>query len=163
MINRVKGQVYVFLAFVFCGIVLGVLSAIFFNAKLKDKILCVVRDALFGMLSGAFVLWCFWRFVCFEVRFFCFLGILTGLAFYMILFKEALDTFFSWLYNKISIFIKGVVGNAFKQQKNKIYNSGGGSTDIRVGAGVYNTVISKNTAKHKRTQTKRATGKAPTT
>jgi hypothetical protein len=162
MINRVKGQVYVFLAFVFCGLILGILSTVFFSAKIKDKVLNFLRDTIFGVLSGAFVLWCFWRFVCFEMRFFCFLGILTGAALYILLFKKSLDSVFGWLYNKIGILIKEVTQNAFKQQKNKIHNSGGGSADIRVGAGVYNSVVAKNTAKHKRAKIKRATRKAPT-
>ena len=95
------GQIYIFAAFVFCGVAAGLwywLSHLFCPCGKKG--LSIVCDAIFAA-GFAFLLLAFFYFVHgMQLRWYCFLGLGLGFFAYSKILGQPLDFLKAWLYNK---------------------------------------------------------------
>lgn len=83
----ITNQAYLFLIFVFNGIIIGILFD-FFRILRKSfsgrDIITYIEDILFWILTGIILLYSFFTFNNGEIRLFMFLGVILGCIFYMI-------------------------------------------------------------------------------
>lgn len=83
----ITNQAYLFLIFVFNGIIIGVLFD-FFRILRKSfsgrDIITYIEDLLFWILTGIILLYSIFTFNNGEIRLFMFLGVILGCIFYMI-------------------------------------------------------------------------------
>lgn len=87
----VISQANLFLIFTLDGILIGLLFDIFRILRKSFKtadIVTYIEDTIFWLLTGAIILYSIFVFNNGEIRFFMFLGILLGIAFYLLLFSK---------------------------------------------------------------------------
>lgn len=103
----VTNQAYLFLIFTIDGIIIGILFDIFRILRKSFKtsnIVTYIEDIIFWMLTGVIILYSIFTFNNGEIRLFMFLGILLGIAFYLLLFSKYII--------KISVKIIGIIKKA---------------------------------------------------
>ena len=115
-----EGQIYIFAAFVFCGVATGLwhwLSHLCCPCGAK-KWKIFVCDAVFAA-GFAFLLFAFFYFVHgIQLRWYCFLGLGLGFFAYAKILGEPLDFLKAWIYNKWDK-IKGVYKCRKKETRKK--------------------------------------------
>lgn len=102
----VISQANLFLIFTLDGILIGLLFDIFRILRKSFKtadIVTYIEDTIFWLLTGAIILYSIFVFNNGEIRFFMFIGILLGIAFYLLLFSKYVI--------KVSVTIINVVKN----------------------------------------------------
>lgn len=95
-----QNQVYVFIAFILNGMLIGILFDIFRILRKSFKtpdIVTYIEDIIFGIMSGVLILFSIMKFNNGELRIYLFLGIVLGLSLYLLIFSNA--------FIKISVYI----------------------------------------------------------
>lgn len=102
----VISQANLFLIFTLDGILIGLLFDIFRILRKSFKtadIVTYIEDTIFWLLTGAIILYSIFVFNNGEIRLFMFIGILLGIAFYLLLFSKYVI--------KVSVTIINIVKN----------------------------------------------------
>ena len=160
MINRTQGQILIFIAFVFCGMVLAFCYSLFFFKKTKNKLINASIDFVYGIISCCFIFLFFDKLICFDVAFFDFFGIFLGFLVYRLLFGKTLDSVFNELYNKMNKYTKGVITKYANERKNnKIHHRFGSRFNICFGACDDYPYLSKSTTQFEGKTTSKAVGR----
>lgn len=96
---KTNGQFFVFAAFVFCGVVVGLWYSVshFFDTGCKKTVW--LWDLLFGVGLVAGVPLAFFAINGIQLRWFCFLGIFVGVVAYRKILQQPLDKLKLRLYN----------------------------------------------------------------
>jgi len=95
-----QNQVYIFIAFILNGILIGILFDIFRILRKSFKtpdIITYVEDIVFGIVSGVLILFSIMKLNNGELRIYLFLGIILGLSLYLLIFSNA--------FIKVSVYI----------------------------------------------------------
>lgn len=103
-----QNQVYVFIAFILNGILIGILFDIFRILRKSFKtpdIVTYVEDIIFGILSGLLILFSIMKFNNGELRVYLFLGIILGLTLYLLIFSK--------IFINVSVYIINILKKAF--------------------------------------------------
>ncbi len=102
-------QAYVFLIFIFNGLVIGILFDIFRIIRKSFKtsdLRTNLQDILFWILTGLIFLYSIFKFNNGELRAYIFLGVFLGVALYMLLFSK--------IFIKVNLFIVKIIKQVFK-------------------------------------------------
>lgn len=103
-----QNQVYVFIAFILNGILIGILFDIFRILRKSFKtpdIVTYVEDIIFGILSGLLILFSIMKFNNGELRVYLFLGIILGLTLYLLIFSK--------IFINVSVYIINILKKVF--------------------------------------------------
>ena len=95
-----QNQVYVFIAFILNGFLIGVIFDCFRILRKSFKtpdFVTYIEDILFGIITGLLILYSILKFNNGELRLFLFIGIFLGLLFYLLVFSK--------VFIKTSVFI----------------------------------------------------------
>lgn len=87
----IVSQANLFLIFTLDGILIGLLFDIFRILRKSFKtadIVTYIEDTIFWLLTGTIILYSIFVFNNGEIRFFMFIGLLLGVAFYLLLFSK---------------------------------------------------------------------------
>ena len=99
-----QNQVYVFIAFILNGFLIGIIFDCFRILRKSFKtpdFVTYIEDILFGIITGLLILYSILMFNNGELRFFLFIGIFLGLSLYLLIFIK--------VFMKISIFIISII------------------------------------------------------
>lgn len=104
-----QNQLYVFLAFILNGFLIGLIFDCF---RIMRKIfktadfVTYIEDILFGIITGLLILYSIFKFNNGELRFYLFVGIFIGVFIYLLCFSKA--------FIKISTFIISIIKKIVK-------------------------------------------------
>lgn len=157
MINRTEGQLILFVAFVFCGVILGIVySAVFLCAKKNRVFIDIIKDLVFGLFSCVVITLFFYRLLNFEFKIFALIGIACGFFLCRLLCGNELDSIFYKLYNKSIKILKGLVAKNANERKNtKVHYGFGGCFSFCIGTCDDYPYIAKSTTQPQRKTTSR--------
>lgn len=99
-----QNQVYVFIAFILNGFLIGIIFDCFRILRKSFKtpdFVTYIEDILFGIITGLLILYSIFKFNNGELRFYLFLGIFLGLLLYFLVFSK--------VFIKISVAIISIV------------------------------------------------------
>ena len=99
-----QNQVYVFIAFILNGFLIGLIFDCFRILRKSFKttdFVTYIEDILFGIITGLLILYSIFKFNNGEIRFYLFLGIFLGLLLYLLIFSK--------IFMKISVFIISII------------------------------------------------------
>ena len=99
-----QNQIYVFIAFILNGFLIGMIFDCFRILRKSFKtpdFVTYIEDVLFGIITGLLILYSIFKFNNGELRFYLFLGIFIGLLIYLLIFSKA--------FMKICIFIISII------------------------------------------------------
>lgn len=99
-----QNQVYVFIAFILNGFLIGIIFDCFRILRKSFKtpdFVTYIEDILFGILTGLLILYSILKFNNGELRLFLFIGIFLGLLLYLLVFSK--------VFMKVSIFIISII------------------------------------------------------
>lgn len=106
-------QAYLFLIFILNGLLIGIVFDIFRILRRSFKtpnIITYIEDALFWIISVSIILYSLFVFNNGEIRGFIFIGLLFGIALYMLFISKTIIKIFV----KIVTFIKNIIYTIFK-------------------------------------------------
>lgn len=95
---------YVFIAFILNGFLIGIIFDCFRILRKSFKTLdfiTYIEDILFGIITGLLILYSIFKFNNGELRFYLFLGIFIGLLLYLLIFSK--------VFIKICVFIISII------------------------------------------------------
>lgn len=99
-----QNQVYVFIAFIFNGFLIGIIFDCFRILRKSFKtadFVTYIEDVLFGIITGLLILYSIFKFNNGELRFYLFLGIFFGLLLYFLVFSK--------VFIKISVAVISII------------------------------------------------------
>lgn len=99
-----QNQVYVFIAFILNGFLIGIIFDCFRILRKSFKtpdFVTYIEDILFGIFTGLLILYSILKFNNGELRFFLFIGIFLGLLLYLLVFSK--------VFMMTSIFIISII------------------------------------------------------
>lgn len=99
-----QSDVFIFLAFIFNGILVGIFFDCFRILRKSFKtpdFVTYIEDILFGIITGLLLLYSIMKFNNGEIRLFLFLGVFIGLLLYLLLFSNA--------FIKISVYLISII------------------------------------------------------
>lgn len=99
-----QNQVYVFIAFILNGFLIGIIFDCFRILRKSFKtpdFVTYIEDILFGIITGLLILYSILKFNHGELRLFLFIGIFLGLLLYLLVFSR--------VFIKTSIFIISII------------------------------------------------------
>ena len=102
-----QNQVYVFIAFILNGFLIGIIFDFFRILRKSFKtpdFITYIEDILFGIATGLLILYSIFKFNNGELRFYLFLGIFLGLLLYLLVFSK--------VFIKISVSIIFIIKKA---------------------------------------------------
>ena len=113
----INNQAYLFFIFTLDGFIIGLLFD-FFRILRKcfktTNLVTYIEDILFWILTGFLVLYTIFIFNNGEIRFFMFIGIIIGIALYILLLSKYII--------EINVFIINIFKNLTKNTKNVVKN-----------------------------------------
>lgn len=86
-----QNQVYVFIAFILNGFLIGIIFDCFRILRKSFKtsdIVTYIEDILFGIITGLLILYSIFKFNNGELRLYLFLGVFLGLLLYFLIFSK---------------------------------------------------------------------------
>ena len=95
---------YVFIAFILNGFLIGIIFDCFRILRKSFKtpdFVTYIEDVLFGIITGLLILYSIFKFNNGELRFYLFLGIFMGLLLYLLIFSK--------VFIKICVFIIAII------------------------------------------------------
>ncbi|MBR3255854.1 MAG: spore cortex biosynthesis protein YabQ [Clostridia bacterium] len=113
----INNQAYLFFIFSLDGFIIGLLFDFFRILRKCFKtanLVTYIEDILFWILTGFLVLYTIFIFNNGEIRFFMFIGIIIGIALYILLLSKYIIT--------INVFIINIFKNLTKSTKNVLKN-----------------------------------------
>ena len=99
-----QNQVYVFVAFILNGFLIGIIFDCFRILRKSFKtpdFVTYIEDILFGIITGLLILYSIFKFNNGELRFYLFLGIFFGLLLYFLIFSK--------VFIKISVTVISII------------------------------------------------------
>jgi len=117
MVITIQSQIYSFLVTVYGGFILGALYDFF---KVVQKVfrlkkgLVTATDIIFWLISTVVILYFLYMSNYIELRFYNFLGFLSGVLFYYLLLSDFVTEILTMVMTKIISFLKFVVEILFK-------------------------------------------------
>ncbi len=113
MIHLITNQAYLFLIFALDGAIIGLLFDFFRilrkSFKTKDFV-TYIEDIIFWVLTGFLILYSIFIFNNGEIRFFMFLGVLLGIAIYMLMLSSYVIKINVYIISIIKKFVVATVG-----------------------------------------------------
>jgi len=109
MVMTVENQIYAFLVTVYGGLIIGFVYNIYKvlrNILKVKKFLSDIGDILFWTVSTIIIIYFLYLSNYIEIRFYVFLGFMTGILIYNYLFSEFVTKLLLKLYNILVKFIK---------------------------------------------------------
>ncbi|MGN1271510.1 MAG: spore cortex biosynthesis protein YabQ [Clostridia bacterium] len=104
-----NNQAYIFLIFIFNGLIIGILFDIFRIMRKSFKtsdFITNLQDILFWFFTGLILLYSIFKFNNGELRAYIFFGVLLGVALYILLFSK--------IFIKVNLFIVNTIKQAAK-------------------------------------------------
>lgn len=103
-----QNQVYIFIAFILNGFLIGIVFDCFRILRKSFKtpdIITYIEDIVFGIVTGLLLLFSIMKFNNGELRVYLFLGILIGLVLYLLIFSS--------IFIKISVTVISIIKKIF--------------------------------------------------